>query len=174
MSMAKVKGTYEVCVCVGEGGRGGRIMDKWVVRRWDAHRTDCCRTCASSDATQRYSYERVPRFAGRFVVRWIRNTAEIRVRILYLSVQIDREYAWIQTRLGRECSRKTFCLCTLKRRCTFTRPRQRIPEYFFENFRRDWNFVLQIVMNSHFMVIIVRIVYSSFAGTRYVNGLNAF
>jgi hypothetical protein len=102
-------------------------MDKWVVRRWDAHRTDYCRTGASSGATQRYSYDRVPRFAGRVVVggfallqsctcrgvkysetleklvnigtgqnsclcrltscRWIHSTAEIRVHILYLSVQ---------------------------------------------------------------------------------------
>ena len=43
-------------------------MGKWVVRGLDAHRTDYCRTGASSGATQRHSYERVPRFAGRFVV----------------------------------------------------------------------------------------------------------
>jgi hypothetical protein len=158
MSMAEVKGTYEACVC-----ECGRIMDKWVVRRWDAHRTDYCRTGALSGATQRHSYEQVPRFAGCFVVesfallhsctsRGVRysetleKTLEYRRRSKLLSLSFDmlqvdsqhswntrtyylsvqKQHVWIQSRLGRECSRKTFCLGTLKRWCTFTRPRQRI------------------------------------------------
>lgn len=46
----------------------GRIMDKWVVRGLDAHRTDYSRTGASVGAMQRYSYEPVRCFAGQSLV----------------------------------------------------------------------------------------------------------
>jgi len=75
MSMAKVKGTRPVCVCVCVcvcARVRVCVGGSWIKGLWgDWMRiglTTAERVHASWGATQRYSYGRVPRYAGRFVV----------------------------------------------------------------------------------------------------------